>query len=187
MVAKQQAGVREVDARTLKVWLDAGEALLVDVREPAEHAAERIPQAELRPSSTFDPAAIERDGRKLVVHCASGMRAAGVCDKLLGCGCDDVYLFRGGVAEWRAAGFPVEETAGRAHLSVLRQTQLTVGVMVFLGTVLGAAVSPWFLLLPGMMGCGLMFAGLSGRCPLADVIARLPYNRGVECETCASH
>jgi len=29
--------IRTVDAATLKRWMDSGEAVVVDVREPAEH------------------------------------------------------------------------------------------------------------------------------------------------------
>ena len=36
-------------------------------------------------------------------------------------------------------------------------------------TLLGALVNPWFLLLAGFVGAGLMFAGATGTCGLAKV------------------
>ena len=42
----------------LRQGLEAGEIVLVDVREPGEYAAERIHGALLFPLSTFDPAAL---------------------------------------------------------------------------------------------------------------------------------
>jgi len=48
---------------------------------------------------------------------------------------------------------------------------------VFTGTVLGALVSPWFLLLSGFVGAGLMFAGITNTCALAMLLAKLPYNQ----------
>jgi Rhodanese-like domain len=44
-----------VDAPTLKEWIDRDTVLLVDVREPAEHAGEHIPGSILLPLSKFDP------------------------------------------------------------------------------------------------------------------------------------
>jgi rhodanese-related sulfurtransferase len=49
-------GLVEIDATTLNAWLEAGEAVLVDVREPAEHAGEHIAGAQLLPLSRFDAA-----------------------------------------------------------------------------------------------------------------------------------
>ena len=46
--------------------LKAGKILLIDVREPAEYASERIHGALLYPLSTFDAAALPTDGTRLV-------------------------------------------------------------------------------------------------------------------------
>ena len=48
---------------------------------------------------------------------------------------------------------------------------------MFTGTVLGTTVSPWFYVLPGFVGAGLMFAGATGFCGMARVLARAPWNR----------
>ena len=37
--------MQDVEATTLKTWLEQREALLIDVREPPEYAAEHIPDA----------------------------------------------------------------------------------------------------------------------------------------------
>ena len=56
--------MQDVEATTLKMWLEQGEALLIDVREPLEYAAEHIPDAQLLPLSTFDPGARAPGGRE---------------------------------------------------------------------------------------------------------------------------
>lgn len=186
-LAQVPVTLEEVDAATLKEWLDAGEALLVDVREPAEYVAAHIPAARLVPASKFDPEmlAAQSPGR-LVLHCASGQRAWGACQKLLACGCGDVFLFRGGVAGWREAGYEVAGT-GKEPLSVLRQVQVTVGTMIVFGTVLGHTVAAGWLILPTFCGLGLLMAGLTGHCPLATAIARMPHNqRGAETASCCT-
>ena len=61
--------MQDVEATTLKMWLERGEALLIDVREPPEYAAEHIPDAQLLPLSTFDSARMPQEaGKKVVLH-----------------------------------------------------------------------------------------------------------------------
>jgi hypothetical protein len=64
-----------------------------------------------------------------------------------------------------------------ARLSVLRQAQLVAGGMALAGFVLGTLVSPGWHALSGVVGLGLIHAGLSGSCGMALLLARLPWNR----------
>jgi hypothetical protein len=57
--------------------------------------------------------------------------------------------------------------------------QIVAGSLVLLGTVLGAFVSPWFLVLSGFIGAGLVYAGLSDTCGMTMLLARLPWNQRV--------
>jgi rhodanese-related sulfurtransferase len=88
----------------------------------------------------------------------------------------EVYNLAGGISAWKDAGLPVERTAG-APLPIIRQVQIVAGSLVVLGTVLGATVSPWFLLLSGFVGAGLVFAGATGICGMAALLLKLPHNR----------
>jgi len=169
--------MQEVEVTTLKVWMERGEAILIDVREPPEYASEHIPGARLLPLSTFDPTRVpQEDGKKVVVHCVMGMRSAQAGQKLLDAGYTTVYNFRGGVQAWKEAGYTTAQSQ-RTFLSLPRQVQIVSGSLVLLGTVLGAVVSPWFLLLSGVVGAGLVYAGVSDTCGMALLLARLPYNR----------
>lgn len=67
---------------------------------------------------------------------------------------------------------------GTHRLSLLRQAQLVAGAMALAGFVLGTFVAPGFHLLSGVVGVGLLHAGLSGRCGMASLLGRLPWNRG---------
>jgi rhodanese-related sulfurtransferase len=53
--------LEEVDPMLLKAWMDKGEVILVDVREPSEHAGERILGARLVPFSSFNPAQVPQE------------------------------------------------------------------------------------------------------------------------------
>jgi rhodanese-related sulfurtransferase len=88
--------------------LKAGKILLIDVREPAEYAAERIHGALLYPLSTFEAAALPPDGpRRVVFHCGSGKRSLAAAEKRLADGQPHAAHMAGGIAAWRAAGLPV--------------------------------------------------------------------------------
>lgn len=177
MLAETKQQPVAVDPKTIQGWMQCDEAVLIDVREPVEHAAERISGARLVPLSAFDPKTLPpAEGKKLVLLCRTGRRSTEAGQKLLAAGYPEVYHLQGGLTAWKETGCPVEASAD-APLDLMRQVQITAGSLVFLGTVLGAAVSPWFLLLSGGVGAGLIFAGATGTCGLAMLLARMPWNR----------
>lgn len=170
--------LRTVNAATLKQWLDNREAVLLDVREPAEYEAESIVGATLRPLSSISKASLpDCTGKKLVIHCKKGGRGTSACEKLLA---EDpsleIFNLEGGIASWTAAGYPLR-SSGSFFLPLDRQVQLTIGLMLMLGSLLGYFLSPLFFLLTGFLGAGLTFAGLTGVCSLALFMAKMPWNQ----------
>ncbi len=103
-------GVEEADPATVKAMLDNGEAVLIDVREDAEVAQFRIPGAQHIAMSRFDPERIpDLEGRKLVLHCAAGMRSDAIARELLSRGLyEEITNMVGGIQAWAQAGFEVE-------------------------------------------------------------------------------
>jgi rhodanese-related sulfurtransferase len=98
----------EVDAITAKARLDRGEAVLIDVREPDEHARERIAGATLIPLSSFDAARVAAVASKpVIVHCLSGARSARAVAMLRAAGVKNVANLTGGIHAWKAAGLPI--------------------------------------------------------------------------------
>lgn len=171
--------LQEIDAQTLKQWLDENAVTLVDVREATEYAAERIPGAKLHPLSQFDPHQIRPStGKKLVLYCQSGNRSAKAARQYLAAGLTPVMHLQGGIPSWKKAGYPIEKSQN-APISLFRQVQIVAGSLVVLGTVLGVLVSPGFLLLSGFVGAGLVFAGITNTCAMGMLLAKLPYNQRV--------
>lgn len=167
-----------VTADTLKGWLDKGEAVLVDVREPAEHVAQSIKGALLMPLASVSRKSLpDITGKKLVVHCQAGRRGGAACEKLLA---EDpsleVYNLEGGIAAWAQLGQQVQRSGG-FFLPLDRQVQLTIGLCVLAGSLLAYFVNPAFFLLTGFFGAGLTFAGLTGFCGLAMLMAKMPWNQ----------
>jgi hypothetical protein len=62
----------------------------------------------------------------------------------------------------------------------MRQTQFVMGVVLLVGAVATYFVSPVWLIVSAIVGLGLLAAGVTGVCPMALVVAKLPWNRPVD-------
>lgn len=90
--------------------LEAGEILLVDVRETKEYDLEHIAGALLMPLSEFEPGVFPALGQtQVVLHCAIGKRSAAAGRMLAKAGIGPVWHMEGGLTAWKAAGLPIEE------------------------------------------------------------------------------
>lgn len=169
--------LKEVDPRTAHRWVNEGRAVLIDIRDQDEYAREHITGARLAPLSSFDAADFSDVAeRTAVFQCATGRRTAMNADRLLSSAFSEAYCLQGGLAAWKQAGLPVHRDRS-APLDLRRQTQLAAGALVVAGVVLGAVVSPWFNLLSGAVGAGLVLAGATGWCGMSEALARMPWNR----------
>jgi rhodanese-related sulfurtransferase len=169
--------VPEVEPQTLKRWLQAGEAVVVDVREAPHFAAQHLPGAHSRPLSTFDPDTLPKaDGQRIVFQCEVGISSQTAGERALDQGILEVYNLRGGIQAWRQAGLPVEGS-GKGPIPIVRQVHIVAGSFALVGTLLGAFVHPALLLIPGFVGAGLLFAGVTGICGMSALLSRLPFNR----------
>jgi rhodanese-related sulfurtransferase len=75
--------------------------LLIDVREPEEHALARIEGARLLPLSLFPEWAETLDANKEIVFmCHHGIRSAQVCAFLARQGYNKLYNLAGGIDAW---------------------------------------------------------------------------------------
>ncbi|MBI3676056.1 MAG: rhodanese-like domain-containing protein [Proteobacteria bacterium] len=99
--------LKNLEPQDVARWLAERSVLLIDVREPAEYAAERIHGALLFPLSTFDPKALPKtDGRKVVFQCGSGMRSARAVGACEAAGLAIDSHLKGGLQAWKTAGLP---------------------------------------------------------------------------------
>ena len=156
-------------------------ATLLDIREPDEHAWEKIPGARHLPLSKLDEADLAvHAGKPVIFHCKSGMRTLANAQRLTDkadTSCE-AYVVEGGLDAWRKAGLPVA-TDRRQPIEIQRQVHLIAGSLTFTGTVLGLVVHPGFFALPALIGAGLTFAGATGFCGMALMLAKAPWNRAL--------
>ena len=169
---------KNIDVATLKKWLDSQEAVLIDVREPAEHKTANIPGALLKPLASIDSAdEMFNSGTKVVLHCQNGARATNACQKLLAeAGEIEIYNLQGGIEAWQKADLPVGKDGGKT-LPLDRQVQLSIGTLILLFSLLGFFINPAFTLVTAFVGIGLINAGLTNWCGLARLIAKMPWNQ----------
>ncbi|MBL9041990.1 MAG: molybdopterin-synthase adenylyltransferase MoeB [Myxococcales bacterium] len=86
--------------------------LILDVREPDEHAQGVIPGATLLPRGLLEgriEAVAPQRSVKIVVYCAGGSRSALAASSLLALGYEHVRSLAGGMAAWRSAGGPIDK------------------------------------------------------------------------------
>ncbi len=103
--------VEDVSLKELKEGLADGSIVLIDVREPHEFAAGRIPGSTLNPLQSFDTNALPalEPGRKIVFSCRSGRRSITALGLAQQAGRDDIRAhYPGGILGWEGAGEPVE-------------------------------------------------------------------------------
>ncbi|AHG19139.1 membrane protein [Chania multitudinisentens RB-25] len=155
-------------------------ARLFDIRDADEYAHEHIAQAHLFPLPAAEkgenlPSFSEQD--IVIFHCQSGKRTAQNAATLITAALPaKVYLLEGGINAWKQQGFDVVKDKNQP-LPIMRQVQIAAGSLILLGAVLGYMLNPLFFLLPSFVGAGLLFAGISGFCGMATLLAKMPWNQ----------
>ena len=102
------AGVVDLDLDEVKDGLRAGALTLVDVREPHEFAAGRIPGSVSHPLSGFDPDELAVMPGRIVFSCAAGVRSIRAIELAQAAGLDLREHYPGGFREWAMAGEPID-------------------------------------------------------------------------------
>lgn len=158
---------------------EAGEAEIIDIREPDEFARSHIAGARSLPVSVARREAIASTAGKAVIFtCRSGARTAAHCGQLAEHLEGDAYMIEGGMEAWRKAGLPIAIDR-KAPLELMRQVQIAAGSLILIGVLLGWLVAPAFFSLAAFVGAGLTFAGATGFCGMARLLAAMPWNRRV--------
>ncbi len=171
---------QEIQPNVLAQAQDAG--IVIDVREYPEFALGALPQAQLVPLSSLAEACLGWDPHeRRILVCKSGKRSRQAAELLRERGFTNLAVLEGGTEAWIAAGLPVKRQAG--PWSMERQVRVIAGSLGLAGTLLGTMLNPWFFLLPGFIGAGLTFSGITDTCMMATLLAKLPWNRAsASCE-----
>jgi rhodanese-related sulfurtransferase len=100
--------VKTIDPETASKLAGQG-AVLVDVREPNEHAQETIPGARNAPLSRLaETLSSDVADQPIIFFCRSGMRTNANAAQLAAAAADcEAYIVSGGLNAWKSAGLPV--------------------------------------------------------------------------------
>lgn len=169
--------MKAITPSKLKELLERDEVMLIDVREPSEHQHESIEQSHLIPLSQFSPEKLPKSQKPMVFYCHSGRRSAEVCRKILQHNPNlQLYGLDGGITGWKQQGFPIKKSCSPA-LPLERQTQIAAGSLILASMIMGTFITPEWYALAGFVGAGLTFAGLTGWCGMALLLAKMPWNQ----------
>ena len=118
LVAAAKAQITSLSPEDAQARVDAGSAVLVDIRDVRELSREgRIPGAFHAPRGMLefwvDPASPYHkpelaEGKTLILFCASAWRSALSAKSLQDMGVESIAEIDGGFSGWRAAGLPIE-------------------------------------------------------------------------------
>ena len=180
--------VQSISPRRLEELRNQGQEVeLIDVRTPAEYRAGHVLGSKLVPLDELGPETLEGQlnnpgaghGDPLYLTCQSGYRAQQAADRLAAAGYRNLALIEGGTQAWEKAGLPMQR-CGNA-ISMERQVQITIGLLLILKVVFGFTVHELFFAATAFIGTGLIVAGTTRWCGMARLIALLPWNRNGNC------
>lgn len=144
------------------------------MRNADEFLSERLAGAECVPLDRLASEAMKWDrDERLILMCKMGVRSGQGAEKLRALGFSNVVTLEGGIEACKKAGLDV--IVQRKRLPIIRQVMIGAGLMALLGLGL-SQVHPWLIAITWLVGCGLVFAGLTGYCPMAKVLERMPWN-----------
>ncbi|WP_018415032.1 rhodanese-like domain-containing protein [Teredinibacter turnerae] len=157
-----------------------GDSVVLDIRSPAEVQRESIGGCVCLPLQQLDEASLRaqvaaENSCKVYLLCQSGMRADMAVRQLGQLPGIEWVIVDGGLNGIKNAGGAV--TRGeRNTLPLERQVRIAAGLVIVSGVALGYALNPVFYAVSGAVGAGLIFAGITDRCGLAFLLARMPWN-----------
>ena len=166
-----------IKVSTLSEIISAG-GIVIDVRTPAEFESAHVVGATLQPLSQLDAAAYcqsEDIDTPVYILCQSGKRARIAAEQLFAAGHTQAIVVEGGTLAAIRAGLDI--AYGKRTISIERQVRIAAGLLIFCGTLAGVFLHSAFLTVPGFIGAGLAFAGLTDTCGMAMALGKCPWNQ----------
>ncbi len=170
-LAAAASGNGFIQAGTLRTKLTEAGALELDVREPDEYRFEHIEGTQNVPLSQLMQrvSALPR-GEDIYVMCRTGVRTLQAIQILTAAGLPHLHAVQGGLEAWKAAGYAVKRSRG--PIPIMRQVQIAAGSLALIGGLIPGL--QWIAII---IGAGLVFAGVTGTCGMALLLAKMPWNR----------
>jgi rhodanese-related sulfurtransferase len=173
--------------------IDFSNGIILDVRTKMEHVEKRMglthahaPLDELNPTDFMMRHGLDKDSNVYVL-CRSGKRATTATQKFLDEGYKNTFVIEGGIIACEDCGHEIKGyVASQANnstvkintsLSLERQVRIAAGMIAATGALLGLLLNPLYSFIPLLVGCGLVFAGITDRCGMALILTKAPWNK----------
>ena len=176
--------VSEIAPLDLYGRMKSGEDIhLIDVRSSYEFNSGHVVNAQSIPLDSLSRESLlmhlekaEAGSEKpLYITCKAGFRAEQAAQRLAAEGLENLVLIQGGTDAWEKAGLPVKRQS--QMISLERQVQITIGVLLVMKVIFGFAIHELFFVGAALIGAGLIVAGITRWCGIAEIFAKLPWNR----------
>lgn len=148
--------------------------VLIDVREIGEFNDAHLNNAINIPSSEYTITQYQpyRD-YMIQLICHSGGRAQKVMDDLVQNGFQNVH-----VMDWHMEDMMHQNIITKSSgWSIDRQFRMTLGILLLIFLLGFYFLSSYFIIIPIILCCGLIFTSLIDRCYMRMAIAQLPWNK----------
>ena len=181
--------VTKISPQRLHAVLDEGKNInLIDVRTAAEYRAGHVAGAKLIPMDELNAETLAANEQyagagheeTLYLTCEYGMRAQQAAERLFDAGYQNLAIIEGGTQAWKKAGLPIQRCANA--ISLERQVQIAIGMLLVLKVLFGFTVHELFFVAGAAIGAGLITAGITRWCGMAQLMARMPWNRRRDCD-----
>ena len=155
-------------------------ALLVDVRTPAEYRSIHAEGTLCFPLDKLQKNAEEitpviKDHKQILLICKSGGRTKIAYDILAKQFDQKFFIVEGGTDAWAEKGLPLIK--GKDTISIERQVRICAGAIILISCLLALTVTKWFLIIPIIVGAGLINAGITDWCSMGLFLAKMPWNK----------
>ena len=110
LIAKRFSATKEIGVADAVQLINRQDAVILDVREPAEFKSGHIPNARNIPAGQVGERLKELEkfkSRPILLTCASGSRSGNASSVLQKAGFAQVCSLAGGMGAWQQAGMPV--------------------------------------------------------------------------------
>lgn len=173
--------VEKITAEQFKQRQQSEDLCLLDVRTAAEVRNDALPGIIEVPVDQLDAetfkASLQQSNHSGPVYliCQSGRRAEMAASKLAKVIDNPLVIVEGGMTAIRQNNG--RTTATGTMISLERQVRIAVGSLIILTVLAGFIFSPIWFGLTGLMGLGLLYAGITDNCMLGMLMAKAPWNR----------
>lgn len=151
--------------------------VLIDVREPLEFEEASYPGSINIPLSKFDiEQFIPYKNVPLTLICQTQNRSIKAGEQLQKNGFTSIFILKNGMTGLLNDG--TEVNTAKNGWTIDRQFRMTLGVLLLIFLLGSYFISHYFIIIPVILCCGLIFTSIIDRCFMRMAIAKLPWNKG---------